>query len=118
VGSTAAEAAEGTAWRAGLSDRELAVQRWLASLSSLAEVDYPNVYVRTAEYRQPVLRFTVLNGKPGFTGTTTLRCTHIPAGFSLTRDGEVYRHYTQRDSSVLIATDVDREHVFELTLPP
>ena len=53
-------------------------RRPLLAEPTLAHVDYPNVYVRTAEYRSPVLRFTVLKGRPGFRGTTEIVCQQIP----------------------------------------
>lgn len=82
---------------------------------TLAHVDYPNVYVRAAEYVEPVLRFTVLKGRPGFRGTTELVCDHIPGEFTVRRDGEPYAAWRRDGGRVVISTDVDREHVFELT---
>lgn len=85
---------------------------------TLAHVDYPNVYVRSAEFIEPVLRFTVLKGRPGFSGKTDLVCTNLPANFTLTRDGQPYDDCKKTDSTVVISTDVDQEHVFELTVSP
>jgi hypothetical protein len=85
---------------------------------TLAHVDYPNVYVRAAEFVAPTLRFTVLKGRPAFQGKTELICSHIPSKFTLTRDGKLFDDYRATESSVVISTDVDQEHVFELkTLP-
>jgi hypothetical protein len=83
---------------------------------TLAHVDYPNVYVRTAEFIAPALRFTILKGKPGFKGKTTLVCENISGSFTLLRDGKPYVDFEKADRRVAISTDVDREHVFELTL--
>jgi hypothetical protein len=85
---------------------------------TLSHVDYPNVYVRTAEYTAPALRFTVLKGRPGFSGKTELVCDHIPTRFSLTRDGQPYNDFGKADSSVVISTDVEQEHLFQLKVLP
>lgn len=82
---------------------------------TLSHVDYPNVMVRTAEYVAPTLRFTVLKGKPGFQGTTRLVCSRIPASVSILRDGQPFRDYEQDGSTLVLSTDVDAEHVFEIT---
>ena len=81
---------------------------------TLAHVDYPNVYVRAAEFTAPTLHFTVLKGRPAFQGKTELICTHIPSKFTLTRDGQPFDDYRKTESNVVISTDVDREHIFEL----
>lgn len=83
---------------------------------TLAHVDYPNVSVRTAEFIDPVLRFTVLKGKPDFSGKTELVCSNVAANYTLTRDGQPYDDCQKTDSTVVISTDVDQEHVFELTV--
>ena len=85
---------------------------------TLAHVDYPNVVVRTAEYIRPTLRFTILKGKPGFQGKTELVCNRVSSKVSLLRDGQPYGDYKQNDDTVVISTDVDREHVFELKVQP
>lgn len=76
--------------------------------------DYPNVYVRTAEYRAPVLRFTVLKGRPGFRGTTELVCQRIPPRATVSRDGKRVPDFQQTGSTLRIRTDVETEHVFEV----
>lgn len=81
----------------------------------LAHVDYPNILVRTAEYIVPTLRFTIVKGKPGFQGKTELVCKQVPAKCSVTRDGKPVSDFRQDGSTVIISTDVDKEHVFELT---
>jgi hypothetical protein len=83
---------------------------------TLTHVDYPKVYVRSAEFIAPVLRFTVLKGTPGFQGKTELICDHITSKFHLTRDGRPYDDFRKTNSMLIIATDVDQEHVFELTI--
>jgi hypothetical protein len=42
----------------------------------------------------------------------------VPASFTLTRDGGPYDDCKKTDSTVVISTDVDQEHVFELTILP
>ncbi len=83
---------------------------------SLTHVDYPNVYVRQAEFTLPVLRFTVLKGVPGFTGTTKLECSQIDGQVTVTRDGKPYTNFRQRGTNLVIRSTVDREHVFEVRL--
>ncbi len=85
---------------------------------TLAHVDYPNVYVRAAEFVKPTLRFTVLKGKPGFSGKTELVCDKISGSFKLTRDGKPFENYKQTGPRVAITTDVDQQHTFELTVSP
>lgn len=82
---------------------------------TLSHVDYPNVYVRAAEYIAPTLRFAVLPGNPGFRGKTRLVCSRIPANVALLRDGKPFRDYRQEGSTLTIATELDREQVFEIT---
>ncbi len=82
---------------------------------NLSHVDYPNVYVRSAEYIAPTLRFTVVKGQPAFEGKTRLVCTQIPGKVSVVRDGEPFADYEQNGSILSISTDVDAEHVFEIT---
>lgn len=82
---------------------------------TVARVDYPNVYVRTAEYRVPTLRFTVLKGTPGFRGTTQIVCAHVSPGARVLRNGLPFTACSQTGSTLVIHTDVDREHVFEVT---
>lgn len=84
----------------------------------LAHVDYPNVCVRTAEYVAPVLRFTVLKGRPGFAGKTTLLCKNIRRCKKVTRDGRPFTDFKQTSLRLKIRTDVKREHVFEITVVP
>ena len=91
-------------------------RRSILDAPTVAHVDYPNVYVRTAEYLAPVLRFTVRKGVAGFRGKTEIVCTQIPKKATVTRDGEAFADFTQTDSRVVIRTDVDREHVFEVAL--
>ena len=82
---------------------------------ALAHVDYPNVCIRSAEYRAPILRFTILKGKPSFTETTELVCEQCPPPVTITRDGQPYDAVKQTGTTVAIRTDLEREHVFELT---
>ncbi len=88
----------------------------ILSAPSLGHADYPNVYVRQAEYVSPVLRFTVLKGVPGFTGTTELRCEQLGGRVTVTRDGAPYFNFRRRGTNVVIRTDVAREHIFEVRL--
>jgi hypothetical protein len=81
---------------------------------TLARVDYPNVYVRTAEYLAPVLRFTVLKGTPGFQGPTEIVCTQLTGPVTVRRNGQPFSDWSQTDGTLVIRTDVDREHVFEV----
>ena len=95
-------------------------RRALQAAPTVAHVDYPNVYVRTAEYLAPTLRFTVLKGTPGFQGRTDICCTQCPGELTVLRDGERFQDYQQTASTLVIHTDVDREHSFQVTLiqPP
>lgn len=88
----------------------------IISAPSLTHVDYPNVYVRQAEYASPVLRFTVLKGVPGFAGTTELECGQILGPATVTRDGAPYTDFRRDGANLVIRSDVDREHVFEVRL--
>lgn len=81
---------------------------------TLASVDYPNVLVRAAEYREPVLRFVVLKGRPGFSGDTELVCSQIPENAEVLRDGEPWTQFTRDGASLRITSDVDSERVFEV----
>ena len=89
-------------------------RRSLLTEPTVAHVDYPNVYVRAAEYRAPVLRFAALRGRPSFTGKTAIVCTQISPNAKLFRDGQPYDNFQQQASTVTIDTDLEREHVFEL----
>jgi len=89
----------------------------ILSAPSVAHVDYPNVYVRSAEYIAPVLRFTVIKGTPRFSGETRIVCQNIKGPASVTRDGKRYDRCSQTGSTVTIRTDVEAEHVFEVTAP-
>jgi len=93
-------------------------RRSLLTEPALAHVDYPNVYVRTAEYRAPVLRFTVLKGRPTFRGTTEIVCQQIPPGATVSRDGKPMSDFRQTGSTLRIRTDVETEHVFEVATAP
>ncbi len=93
-------------------------RRPLPDQPTLAHVDYPNVYVRTAEYRAPVLRFTVLKGRPAFRGTTEIVCQQIPPGAAVSRDGKPMTDFQQTGSTLRIRTDVETEHVFEVVSAP
>jgi hypothetical protein len=81
-------------------------------------VDYPNVYVRAAEYADPVLRFVVLKGRPGFTGTTELHCSQINGAATVRRDGTEWTACEQEGECLRITSDVDTEHVFEVRCAP
>ncbi len=81
---------------------------------TLAHVDYPNVFVRAAEYRAPILRFVAVTGHPGVTGETEFVCTQLPGPVQVSRDGEVWHRWTQEGTTVRIQSDVDVERVFEV----
>lgn len=78
----------------------------------LAHVDYPNIYVRKARYKDGNLLFTVLKGEPSFSGKTELVCKNIPALNSITRNGEKYEGYQYEKEVLTITTDVDEEYNF------
>ncbi len=82
---------------------------------TLAHVDYPNIYVRAAEYVAPTLRFVVVKGRPAFSGKTKLICSNIPAEAKVTRDGKPFDVDRDKTGGVIIGTDADTEHVFEIT---
>jgi len=81
---------------------------------TLAHVDYPNVYVQAAEYRAPVLRFTVTKGAPAFTGSTKLTCTQIKSPARVQRDGQPWTKVTRKGKTLTLETDLDTPHVFEI----
>ncbi len=81
---------------------------------TVARVDYPNVYVRTAEYIAPTLRFTVLKGNPAFRGTTEIVCKQIPSPFTVLRNGQPFSDWSLNGTTLVIRTDLDRQHVFEV----
>jgi len=85
---------------------------------TLAHVDYPNVYVRAAEFVRPTLRFTVLKGKPGFSGKTELVCEKIAGRLKVLRDGKPFEDFKKDGGRIVLTTDVDRPHTFELTTSP
>ncbi len=85
---------------------------------TLAHVDYPNVCVRAAEFIKPTLCFTVFKGKPGFSGKTELVCEKISGNLKILRDGKPFKDFKKADSTVVLTTDVDRPHTFELTITP
>ncbi len=91
-------------------------RRDIQAAPTLSHVDYPNVYVRMAEYTEPVLRFTVLRGRPSFLGETTLVCGPIDGRAVVKRDGVLYSDAKQDGSSLSITTGVDTEHDFEVTI--
>jgi hypothetical protein len=91
-------------------------RKQLRAEPTLAHADYPNVYVRAAEYRAPILRFVVLKGMPKFSGKTELVCSQCPGKAVVTRDGRPYADFTQTGSNIVIRSDVDREHVFEVAI--
>ncbi|MGO8744528.1 MAG: hypothetical protein ACLQNE_00935 [Thermoguttaceae bacterium] len=93
-------------------------RRPILDAPTVAHVDYPNVYVRTAEYVAPVLRFTVLKGTPGFQGKTDIVCTRMPKKVTAFRNGLPFQDFSQTGSKVVIRTDVDHEYVFEVTMSP
>ena len=86
----------------------------ILSAPTLAGVDYPNVYVRAAEYRAPVLRFVVLKGTPSFSGKTEFRCEKITGPATVLRDGKEWAEVTREGDVLRIRSDVDAEHVFEV----
>lgn len=82
---------------------------------TLAHVDYPNVFVRAAEYRAPVLRFVVCKGTPGFSGTTELVCNQVRGQIYVRRDGKAWPQVRRDGDTLTITSDVDTEHTFEIT---
>lgn len=81
---------------------------------TLAHVDYPNVYVRAAEYRAPVLRFVVLKGTPAFSGQTQFVCSQVSTTATVTRDGKPWTTLDRNGTTLTVTSDVDSEHVFEV----
>jgi hypothetical protein len=91
-------------------------RRRILAEPTVARVDYPNVYVRTAEYLAPTLRFAVRKGTPGFRGITSIACTQLTGEATVRRDGQLFSDWSQTGSTLVIRTDVDRERLFEVTL--
>ena len=85
---------------------------------TLKKVDYPNVYVRAAEYIEPVLRFVVLKAKPSFTGETEIVCSQIPikSKVTVTRDGKKYTKFKRAENMLTILTNLETERVFEVKI--
>lgn len=83
---------------------------------TLAHVDYPNVYVRAAEYQHPVLRFVVLKGNPDFTGDTEIICTQIYDDARVYRNGKPWNTCEQEGATLRITTDLDQEQTFEVRI--
>lgn len=81
---------------------------------TLAHVDYPNIYVRAAEYHDGTLRFVVLKGKPSFAGQTELVCTNIPPDAKVVRDGKPFSQFRRDNDKLIITTTVEKETVFEI----
>jgi hypothetical protein len=90
-------------------------RRQLQVAPTVGHVDYPRVYVRAAEYLAPTLRFAVLKGTPSFHGTTDICCTQCPGRVAVSRDGQPFADFEQTASTLTIHTDVDREHVFQVS---
>jgi hypothetical protein len=106
-----AMATDGDSWRKLHQES----RKDILAAPTLAHVDYPNVYVRTAEARDGALRFTVLKGNPGFSGETELVCTQVAANAKVTRDGQPWDSVSVRpDGSTVIKTTLDAEHTFEV----
>jgi hypothetical protein len=89
-------------------------RRELLKSPCLARVDYPHVYVRSAEVQGDTLRFAVLKGSPEFTGSTELICEQIQGPVTVTRDGVSYDDYQFAEGCLTIRGTVDKEHVFEV----
>ena len=86
----------------------------LPSQPTLAHVDYPNVYVRAAEYQSGILRFVVLKGTPRFNGTTELVCENVSKGAKVFRDGKPFETFSREGDRLILTTDVDCQRVFEI----
>lgn len=83
---------------------------------TLAEVDYPNVYIRAAEFKDNILRFVVLKGNPSFSGNTELVCTPLPVAATVFRNGAPWASFVQKEDTLRITTDINKEYVFEVRL--
>lgn len=83
---------------------------------ALAEIDYPNVYVRAAEFKDKILRFVVQKGTPSFSGTTELICAQLPGTATVYRNGEPWTSFLQEGDTLRITTDLDAEYTFEVLL--
>lgn len=82
----------------------------------LAQIDYPNVYVRRAEYKDNKLKWTVLRGNPKFRKETKLVCKNISSLSKVTRDGKEYKNYKYKDGVLTIKTSLDKEYDFVVEL--
>ena len=85
---------------------------------TLANVDYPSISVRSAEYSAPVLRFSVLKGVRAFSGKTDLVCSNVSANANVKRDGQPWTDAHRQGAMLVIHTDVDTEHAFEVAPTP
>ena len=86
----------------------------LLTQPTLAHVDYPNHYVRAAEYRNGTLRFVILKGNPSFSGQTELICTNIPQKPKVYRDGKPFDNFRYENGKLTITTTIENETVFEV----
>jgi hypothetical protein len=93
-------------------------RRELLEAPSVAHVDYPNVYVRAAQYAAPILRLAVLKGRPGFRGQTEIVCNGIRGRAKVTRDGRDYADWRQEGPKLVLRTDVNCERRFEVRCEP
>ena len=91
-------------------------RRDLLTAPAVARVDYPNIYVRAAEYIAPVLRFVVTKGRPGHAGPTEVVCENIPGAAQVTRDGKPFEQVRRDGTKLTIRTDVEGAHAFEVRL--
>lgn len=87
---------------------------------TLAHVDYPNLYVRAAEYRDGTLRFVILKGTPTFSGQTELICTNIPNNsnnsktIKIYRNGKPFHDFRHENGKLILTTTIKGETVFEV----
>ncbi len=61
------------------------------------------------------VRYAVFKGNPAFQGTTEIVCQQIPRPFTVLRNGRPFSNWTLTGTTLVIRTDVDRQHVFEAT---
>ncbi|MFH1539819.1 MAG: hypothetical protein ABIH66_12770 [bacterium] len=84
----------------------------------LAHADYPNVWVKMAEFskKENKLSFTVVKGSAKLDGETELICGNIRNVKSITRNGATLDNYKLESGELRITTGVDGETNFVVSM--
>lgn len=84
----------------------------------LARVDYPNVWVKKAEFSKEgsTLNFTLIKGSAKLSGETELVCGNVESVKSVTRNGAAFSDYRLENGELRITTEIDGETSFEIAM--